>query len=385
MKLCVLFTGLVSQKHLSGGDQLFLDLAPRLPKQIELVVITPQLAKKHWKSVKRKSIKFNYLKKNIFDNHNNTLFVFLSYTIRSWQTYQILRKEKQLDAIYSCSDVAYADIWPAFLICLGKPEINWITRIYHVLLNPKKRHGNRLINFVAFYLQRFSFFLIKKRSNHILALNSKLKKELLGLNFPENRTGILGAGVEFAKINKFKTTKKFNFEAVVLARIAPAKGIYDMVKIWKLVHEKNPGWKMAWIGSGGGYELELKSKIKENGLENSFYLLGYLKKEKILNIFKSSKLFLCTDHESGWSLATSEAMAAGLPVVSFNIDIFGGLYKKGFISVPLHDTQKFAKETIKLLENENLRIKLAKEAILQSSAFSLDEVAKTLVSYLKLS
>lgn len=383
MKLCVLFTGLVSKKHLSGGDQLFLDLAPRLPKQIELIVIIPQFAKKHWKSVKRKSIKFKYLKKNIFDNHNNTLFVFLSYTIRFWQTYQILRKEKQINAIYSCSDVAYADIWPAFLICLGKPEINWITRIYHVLLNPKKRHGNKLVNFIAFYLQRLSFFLIKKRSNHILALNNKLKKELLNLNFPKDRTDILGAGIEFRKINKFKATEKLDFDAVVLARVAPAKGIYDMVKIWKLVHEKNPGWKLAWIGSGGGYEHELRSKIKENGLENSFYLLGYLKKEKILNIFKSCKIFLCSDHENGWGLAISEAMASGLPVVSFGIDIFGGVYKKGYISVPLGNTQKFAGETINLLEDENLRKKLAKEAILQSSVFDLDTVSKTLVSFLK--
>jgi len=382
VKLYVLFTGLVSKKHLSGGDQLFLDLAPRLPREIEIVVITPEFAKKHWKLVARKDIKFIFLKKNIFDTRKNYIFVFLSYAIRAWKTYRILKKAKQIDAIYSCSDVAYADIWPAFLISFGKPEINWITRIYHVLLSPKNRHGNKLVNFVVFYLQRISFFLIKKRSNHILALNSKLKKELLGLNFPKNRTGILGAGIEFRKINKFKATEKFSFDAVVLARIAPVKGIYDMVKIWKLVHEKNPKWKLAWIGSGGGYENELKSKIKENGLENSFYLLGYLKKEKILNIFKSSKIFLCTDHENGWGLAISEAMASGLPVVSFNIDIFGGLYKKGFISVPLHRTEEFAKQTVKLLEEEELRKKLAKEAVLQSSAFDLDKVAKDLIFYL---
>ena len=385
MKLYVLFTGLISEKQLSGGDQLFLDLAPRLPKKIELVVITPRFAKNHWKSTEKKEIKFKYLKNNIFDSRKHLVFIFLSYLIRTWQTYQILKKAKSIDAIYSCSDVAYADIWPAFLICQGRSEIKWITRIYHVLVNPTKRHGNKFVNFTAFYLQRFSFFLIKKRSNHILALNNKLKKELLNLNFPKNRMGILGAGVEFRKINKFKATEKFNFDAVVLARIAPVKGIYDMVKIWKLVHKSNPKWKLAWIGSGGGYERKLKSKIKENGLENSFCLLGYLKKEKIINIFKSSKVFLCTDHENGWGLAISEAMAAGLPVVSFNIDIFGGLYKKGFISVPLHNTQKFAEETIKLLDNENLRKKLAKAAILQSSVFDLDEVAKTLVSYLKLS
>lgn len=383
MKLFVLFTGLVSKDHLSGGDQLFLDLAPRLPKEIELVIIMPEFALKHWQSVKRGNINVKLLKSNIFDFYSNPLLVLFSYLIRSWQTYNILKKEEKIDAIYSCSDVAYADIWPAFLVCQKRPEISWVTRIYHVLLAPGKRHGNTLVNSAAFYLQRFSFLLIKKRSNHILALNGKLKKELLSLSFPKNSLDILGAAVDFKKINKFKTTQKFNFDAVVLARVAPAKGIYDMVEIWKIIKKHNPNWKLAWIGSGGGYENILKEKIRENGLENNFYLLGYLNKEKILNIFKSSKLFLCTDHENGWGLAISEAMAAGLPVVSFNIDIFGGVYKKGFISVPLHNTLRFAREVIKLLENRKLREKLARDALSQSSFFDLDNVAKKLVLLLR--
>lgn len=199
MKLVVLFTGLVSKDHLSGGDQLFLDLASRMPKEIELVVVTPEFALRHWQDVKKSKINFRPLKSNVFDFQSNPLLVLFSYLIRSWQTYFILKKEKGIDAIYSCSDVAYADIWPAFLICQKKPEINWVTRIYHVLLKPRKRQGNILVNLVAFLLQRFSFFLIKKGSRHILALNEKLKDELLNLNFPQNSPSVLGAGVDLKK------------------------------------------------------------------------------------------------------------------------------------------------------------------------------------------
>ena len=157
-----------------------------------------------------------------------------------------------------------------------------------------------------------------------------------------------------------------------------------MVKIWKHVHNHNPKWKLAWIGTGNdAYTIKLKTLINENGLKNSFYLLGYLEKEDVFNVFKSSKLFLCPDHENGWGLAVSEAMSLGLPVVSFNIDIFGSVYKKGFRSVRIYDSKNFAKEVINILENKKLRKELSSEAISQASEFNLDTVAEQLITFLK--
>ena len=95
MKLYVLFTGLLSNNYLSGGDQLFLDLAERLPAEIELTVITPEFAKKHWQNIKRQGTKFKYLPKNIFDSYYHPVLVFFSYIVRSWQAYFILKKEKK--------------------------------------------------------------------------------------------------------------------------------------------------------------------------------------------------------------------------------------------------------------------------------------------------
>lgn len=376
--LHVLFTGLVTPDMVSGGDQLFLDIAPRLPKSLKIVVVTPEFSKELWKSVNQENIEFRFLPTNLFDFKGNPVAIFASYIIRSWQTYQLLKKEK-IEVIYSCSDIAYADIWPAYFLSKNK-KVRWISRIYHVLLSPNRRQGGFLNNLGAYYLQKLSFWMMKKRSDHILALNQKLYDEVVALGFPKNKLGILGAGIDFAKINSFKKTKDYDYDVVVLGRIAPVKGIFDTIKMWEKVHLRNQSWKLAWIGGGNeNYVNKMTEMIKERNFGESFERLGFLEKEEVYNILKSAKVFLCPDHENGWGLAVSEAMSSGLPVVSYDIDIFGSVYKKGFRSVPLFDTDRFADQLIEVLEDGGLRKKLGEEAVEQAKEFDHEKVVKDLI------
>lgn len=384
MILHVLFTGLVSDTSLSGGDQLIIDIAPRLPKDIKLVVITPDFAKKYWNGIDQQNIEFRYLKRNPFDLKNSLFLVFFSYIVRAWQVYFILRKEKNLEVIYSCSDVAYADIWPVFFLKGRSSKIKWLTRVYHVLLSPTQRQGNFLANFLAFYLQKLSFWMMKKKSDPILALNERLQGELLELDFPKDKTKILGAGIDFQMIHNFKPTKKYDYDIIALGRIAPVKGIYDIVKIWKIVHQDRSELKFAWIGGGPEvYQQKMIKLLKEKRLEDSFSMLGFIEKYEVYNILKSAKIFVCSDHENGWGLAICEAMSASLPVISYNIDIFGGVYKKGFRSVELFDTSAFAKEILAVLANPSLREKLSQDAQDQAKEFDHQQVINDLVGFLK--
>lgn len=376
MRIHILHTGFVSKTSMSGGDQLIFDIVSRLPKEWEFVVITPEFAKVFWKTVSHPYLEFRYLPSNRFDFRGDPFSTFWSYVIRAWQTYQILKRERDIKVVYSCSDVAYADVWPAFLIARTE-KLKWISRVYHVLLPPGVRQGNLFINLVAVWLQRLSFWSMKKRSWVTLALNEKLRLELIELGFSESKTKILGAGIDFNYIHNYKPSKKYEYEVVALGRVAAVKGIFDTVKIWKEVHKYNPKWKLCWIGQGDpGTTQQIRHKIKKEGLQNSFLMKGFLEKRVVLDIFKSAKVFICPDHENGWGLAVSEAMSASLPVVSYSIDIFGSVYKKGFLSCPLFDTQAFAANLIRVLEDKNLRDKSARQAREQASQFDLDKVVR---------
>lgn len=378
----VLFTGLAYSGVITGGDQLFLDIAPRLPKDLKIVVITPHFAKQYWKNIDQENIEFRFLPKNRFELKANPLLIFASYVIRAWQVYKILRKE-DIQTIYSCSDIAYADIWPAYLLTGQRKNIQWLTRVYHVLLHPKERQGSYLVNMIAFRLQRLSFWMMKRRSTTIFALNNKLRDELLDLKFPTTKLDILGAGIDFRAIHNFKPKTKYNYDVAVLGRIAPVKGIFDAVDIWGQVHKALPDMNLAWIGGGGdNYRKKVETQLKERGIADSFHLLGFIEKEEVYSILKSAEVFLCPDHENGWGLAVCEAMACELPVVSYNLDIFGSVYEKGFRSVPLFDKKAFATELISLLNDKKQREQIAKDAVAQAQKYDHEQVVNKLSPYL---
>jgi len=381
MKIHILLTGLATKGTLSGSDQLVLDLVEHIPQEVDIIVITPDFAISYWNPLKRKNLKVIAIPTNVFDFSPNPIWIFCSYCIRAVQVYRILRKEQKIDVLYSSSDIAYADIWPAYFIMGRNRRIKWISRTFHVLLKPGIRSGNYFKNFFAYYLQKLSYRLMKKRSQYILALNEKLKKELLDLGFPENRIYILGAGINYEQIKSYVPNKKHTYNVVALGRIAPEKGIFDAVQIWKKVIEHNQSYRLVWIGGGNkNYWNELHRHIKKENLQDSFNLPGFIDKNEIYNILKSANIFICTDHENGWGLAVCEAMSCGLPVASYNIDIFGEVYKKGFLSAPLFDTDTFAKNIITLLENDALRKKMGIQAFDQVSQFSHEKIAKKFMS-----
>ncbi|MEO5627719.1 MAG: glycosyltransferase family 4 protein [Candidatus Saccharimonadales bacterium] len=379
--LHVLYTGLVYKDVITGGDQLFLDIAPRLPKDLKIIIVAPQFTKKHWDKIDQPNFEYRFLKPNRFDNKGNPLLIFMSYVVRSFQVYKILKKD-DVQTIYSSSDIAYADIWPAFIIAKAK-GVKWLSRIYHVLLPPKTRQGSFLVNAVAFNLQRLSFWMMKKRSTTIFALNDKLYEEVLELGFPKEKLEILGAGIDYKKISSYKPRKKYPYDIVVLGRLTPVKGIFDAVKIWQKVHEEKPKARLAWIGGGSeAYQTKIKEQLDRKGLTKTFDLLGFIDKEEVYDILNSAKIFLCPDHENGWGLAVCEAMSCGLPVVSYDLDIFGAVYKKGFRSVKLYNTNAFAKQVIELLDKPALRKKIGQDAADQASQFDHQKVVKELVKYL---
>lgn len=380
----VLSTGLVSKNFLSGGDQLFLDIAPRIQKNIKIIVIAPHFmtGEFYWGKKTNSNIELRLLPKNIFDLNLNPINVFLSYVIRAIQTYKILKNE-DVQTMYSCSDIAYADIWPAYLIARKNKDIKWLSRVYHILLNPKNRQGSGPVNFIAYHLQRLSFLLMKKQSSTVFALNEKLKKELINLGFPYYKVDTLGAGIDFRKINSHKSKNKYNYNIVAMGRVAPVKGIYDMVEAWRLVHSKNPNLKFAWIGYGADkYTQKMKNMIIDYGLQDSFSLLGFLDKEDAYDILQSADVFVCSDHEIGWGLAVCEAMASELPVVSYDLDVFGSVYSKGYLSSKIFNTQGLAENILNLVSDNKLRKKLSEEAVLQASEFDHESVLNKLVKFI---
>ena len=353
---------------LSGGDKLFEEMLKRLRENITVNVITSRHGGRHWKKSKL-PITLKMLDAYPFDQKGDPVSVFLCYLVRIWQAAKLLLNQKErLTTLYSSTNIL-PDVLPAFAAKIKNPEIKWIGRVHHLVPPPHKREGLWIVNVVSYLMQSISLYCLRKKADLVIALNSNLYHHLLEIDFPKNRLGVVGAGIDFDRIYRFKPRKCSEFEGIYLGRLHVAKGIYDTIEIWEKVVAELKTAKLGIIGAGPQIiRQDIRKEIRKRNLADNIKILGYLSDQRVYDHLKSAKIFLFTDHEAGWGMAVAEAMACGLPVVAYDIDIFGDVYKQGYQTVKLGDKNAFAEKVIQILKDKKDLAILRKDAFTQAKS-----------------
>jgi glycosyltransferase involved in cell wall biosynthesis len=367
-RILFLFNAFVS---ISGGDVRFIEIAKRLMrKNVEVWVVTSKLG---MKICSRYGLNARYI---LTTNEDKISNIFYTYFVRIIKALLMKLELKEGDLLYSTSDFL-PDVLPAFILKLRNKNVRWIQIIHHLYENPFRRRGkNLLINLLGFLSQRVSFAIIKRKADLIVTVNPLVKEQLLKLGFSMQKIEINYDGADLMNIEKIKVPNK-KYDCVFLGRLAVSKGIFDLIKIWKIVVSEKPEATLAIIGGGDRLlEQKLRKTIEENNLEGNISILGYLKDDEKFRVLKSSKLFVFPSYEEGFGIAICEAMACGLPVIAWNLPIYCKIFPKGIVKVHLGNTEKFANEILRLLNDSKLYEKLRKDAIEMSSKYDWNKIAE---------
>lgn len=94
--------------------------------------------------------------------------------------------------------------------------------------------------------------------------------------------------------------------------------------------------------------------------------------DQLFNLYNKSAIFVCASIEEGFGLTGAEAMACGCALVSTN---YKGVYeyardKENALLSPINDAEALARNIKKLIKNEDLRQKIAKQGSNDLSYFS---------------
>lgn len=337
---------LIPNIGISGSDVRLINILKNIPKKnINITIVgTKNLPSQ----LIANKVKFKHILIETKTNSNSLIVICFIATINILKAFSSFKPSPN-SIIYSSSDLYWETI-PAFFYC---PKVkSWIQVIHHIYPNWKTRPGNPIINFLGFYFQRLSFFLIKKRANTIIVVNSLVKKELIKLGFNSHKIVISSNGINL-KHHKINKNKKY--DAVFLGRLDPSKGVNDIVPIWSKVCQKIPQAKLALIGGTLNQNLiQLKKQINQGKLNKNIKILGFVddfQKEKIL---AQSKLFILPSHEEGWGISIAEAMSFKLPVICWQLQNLKKIFKNQPFFVKPFNYQKFSQQIISLLNQPKL-------------------------------
>ena len=165
-----------------------------------------------------------------------------------------------------------------------------------------------------------------------------------------------------------------NKQVIMVGRYNDAKGYDYLIPAWEIVHKRYPDWILNIYGSG---ELrgQVTEWIHEKHLESS--IMMHEPVDNIMEKYLGSSICVLSSRYEGFSLVILEAMACGVPVVSFDCPygprniIKNG--EDGILIEPLN-FQALADGICKLMENEDLRIQLGTNARNNVLRFSQDSV-----------
>ena len=162
-----------------------------------------------------------------------------------------------------------------------------------------------------------------------------------------------------------------------IARLAYQKRPELLIDAMALLIDKFPDWKCEWWGENCldiNYSKSIEKRIQDKGLQDRIILKGVV--DNAITALNRGSIFAFPSRFEGFPLALTEAMSAGLPVVgtrdccSVNTLIHDGA--NGFLTDPT--PKAFAEALVKLMENQELRIKLGKQAKEDMKAYSADAV-----------
>jgi glycosyltransferase involved in cell wall biosynthesis len=106
-------------------------------------------------------------------------------------------------------------------------------------------------------------------------------------------------------------------EPVVVAagRLERTKGFDLLVDAWTDVARRHPDWHLRIYGSGS-LERDLRDQIRALGLEGCVHLMGF--STTLQEEMSRGSVFVLSSRSEGYGMVLVEAMATGVPVVSFD-------------------------------------------------------------------
>lgn len=161
---------------------------------------------------------------------------------------------------------------------------------------------------------------------------------------------------------------------LAVGRLAGQKGFDLLLDAWAKVRNRKNGWKLRIVGDGSHLN-RLQKQIVRNGIKDSAEIIPATK--DIVSQYRQSSIMVMSSRYEGFGLVLLEAMAAGLPIVSFDCEagpdelIEDG--KTGILVPPLH-IDELAKALDELMDDEAKRKMFSEKALLKAKLFEPEKI-----------
>ncbi len=145
-----------------------------------------------------------------------------------------------------------------------------------------------------------------------------------------------------------------------VGRLAARKGVAEVLLSFKHILRSMSNVKLLIVGTGP-LEKKLKRMAIELNIDKDTIFAGVVPFDELQMLYASADIFLMHSYWEGFGMTNQEALASGLPCICTNVggapDIINN-GKNGYL-VDVGDAKAMAKYSLKLLKDEEFRVKMS--------------------------
>jgi len=202
-----------------------------------------------------------------------------------------------------------------------------------------------------------------------------LYEQGLKLGVPADEMIHIPNGIDHSRYRILRPIENRHPRVAMLYHWTPIKGAEDGIKALELARKRFPSLQTVLFGRFP------RPKTLPGWIE---YHYDPPQEELVDSIYNGSSIYLCPSWVEGWHLPPAEAMACGCAVVSTDIGGVRDYAEHGVTALlsPPKDPEALAENVIRLLEDDNLRIKLAKAGCDRIQEFTWERSTDLLEQFL---
>jgi len=167
------------------------------------------------------------------------------------------------------------------------------------------------------------------------------------------KTAVLPLPISIPKTNFYNKKNGDNFVFSFIGRINYKKGIDVFLKAFKQLSTQYPKIRFEIWGTGDlEYTKYINNLIIKEGLAESAKLMGFLERDKKIEVYQNSGCFVLTSMYENFGIAPIEALQGGVPIlISENVFIWEDVQDAAWICK--YSEQSVVENMIKILTNND--------------------------------
>jgi len=222
------------------------------------------------------------------------------------------------------------------------------------------------------------------RKLNTLVISDSTKQDLLKLGFDSQKVHVFPLGINFEPLGQL-SSKENESTIIYVGRLKPSKRAHHLIRAFSCIKKSKPDAKLWIVGSGStAYQRKLSNLIAKLKIENITFF-GFVDKKEKMELMKSAHVIAVPSLREGWGLIVTEANAMGTPAVVYNVTGLRDSTKDGItgIIVKKNNPDCLAKSILRILNDDELRNKLAGNALMWAREFSWDKSAGDALEYIE--